>query len=442
MKFKFLKDELSLPEKMDVLLYNATVELLEHHSLEELNLMSDFELLVPLSKKLDEMKAADEQVIWAKIAQLKEQFTNGIISKEACELDTNRLVKQMDKVKPIIDISSMTSMMLLSKQTKQYITKLYPEFRMEQIKEGLTDSPNYTTALSLAKQMFTDVYETDNAQLAAEQLLFTLINCKRALFSKQREAQTMLAIIGNQASGKTTFAECLYEVIHKEKWMSGTMKLSSLVNDRSVEELGKDLLIVINEKSKFDKESANALKDLITGDYYMYKPLYRDPIHMKKLAQIIVTSNSDMTDTFWVDGQSRRLSQFYINAIKKQMTRDELIELLTKIWVNTPIEYPYNPIEFVKTNNLEVSEDKAVEDDIFEKIISDEVKQDFLVNYSTKRRSVTDYMSLLDIKSRDKVRGYLNRTEYFDSKINHGTRMYTPTKKFIERVKAVGGDDE
>lgn len=76
MKFKFLKDELSLPEKIDALYNNATVELLEHHSLEELNLMSDFELLAPLSKKLDEMKAADEQEIWAKIAQLKEQFTN------------------------------------------------------------------------------------------------------------------------------------------------------------------------------------------------------------------------------------------------------------------------------------------------------------------------------------------------------------------------------
>lgn len=395
--------------------------------------------LTALNKKYDnEQDDTIKKIISTQIKELNEQ----IQEKKSVKIKLAEIDKEIEKLdKSIIntkttDLNKQKS--LVKNLVDDYAIPLVQQIMMDEKKEELdSHKTSYNEAYNLTLKMFNEVYEITDPELSAKQLLHSLINCKRGIYGMTRKEQTLFALIGGQGTGKSHFFYALDKVINGKE--TGSTRFENLIGRFTSSKMNENFFVFTEESPAFDRSQTSALKDLITTENYSYERKGKDAINMRKNAQMFICANDSLNNLFYLDGSSRRLSKVYMNGIKIKMSSESLENILRDIWYLVPVDFPYDTMDFVKSNNEYAAEETAWEDEL--STLAEKYRTEINDLWLSKSHSRKEWMTILENRSIVRVENFLNKKEWFIKGNHNHMNTYKPTEEFSALIKEIADGD-
>jgi hypothetical protein len=159
-----------------------------------------------------------------------------------------------------------------------------------------------------------------------------LIQCKNRLYNIRNNYNIMLALYGDQGSGKTEFANALYKAVNNTE-KAENMPLDNILGSFGTLDVAKKLLIKFDEFGFQHKENLDALKTYIDGGIQTINRKYQDPIAVEVISSFILTTNIDPAILYGNELQSRRIMVINFDKGWKSSIK-EVSQWINILWAN------------------------------------------------------------------------------------------------------------
>lgn len=159
-----------------------------------------------------------------------------------------------------------------------------------------------------------------------------LIQCKNRLYNIRNNYNIMLALYGDQGSGKTEFANALYKAVNNTE-KAENMPLDNILGSFGTLDVAKKLLIKFDEFGFQHKENLDALKTYIDGGIQTINRKYQDPIAVEVISSFILTTNIDPAILYGNELQSRRIMVINFDKGWKSSIK-EVSRWINDLWAN------------------------------------------------------------------------------------------------------------
>jgi hypothetical protein len=231
---------------------------------------------------------------------------------------------------------------------------------LRQVRE-YTDKRLFESCLNEIKKIYG--FSRDDTKLLAN----FLTQVKRSILGEKRSYPYMLCFYNNiQGNGKSVLASILYRVINKVD-LATPLSVEDVTGSFTPDDLGVKPLIWFDEFGSSNKDKADYIKSLITNDgYILKKKKYQDDRKIPNLSNFILSTNRDPTGFFFTDNKNRRLGIIHDFAFRIKKSEEELFNLISLLWGNTPLEYIFDPVEIYEYNLNSSLADNGVFDLFFE----------------------------------------------------------------------------
>lgn len=217
---------------------------------------------------------------------------------------------------------------------------------------------NYNDIAKKALKNIQTCYSWSNIETAY--FVKFLIQCKRRLYKTYNNYNVMLALYGNQGSGKTEFANALYKVVNCTD-KAENMPLDNILGNFGTLDVAKKLLIKFDEFGYQQKENLDSLKTYIDGGLQTINRKYQDPITIEVLSSFILTTNIDPAQLYGNELQSRRILVINFNKGWKSST-EEVKQWLSELWANLDCTENGSLLTQLGYNDKDLIESKKEED--------------------------------------------------------------------------------
>lgn len=159
-----------------------------------------------------------------------------------------------------------------------------------------------------------------------------LIQCKNRLYNIRNNYNIMLALYGDQGSGKTEFANALYKAVNNTD-KAENMPLDNILGSFGTLDVAKKLLIKFDEFGFQHKENLDALKTYIDGGIQTINRKYQDPISVEVISSFVLTTNIDPAILYGNELQSRRIMVINFDKGWKSSIK-EVSRWINDLWAN------------------------------------------------------------------------------------------------------------
>lgn len=190
--------------------------------------------------------------------------------------------------------------------------------------------PNYNETAKKALKNIQTCYGWSDTEAAY--FVKFLIQCKNRLYNVRNNYNIMLALYGEQGSGKTEFANALYKVINCTD-KAENMPLDNILGSFGTLDVAKKLLIKFDEFGFQHKENLDALKTYIDGGIQTINRKYQDPIAVEVISSFVLTTNIDPALLYGNELQSRRIMVINFDKGWKSSIK-ELSQWINDLWSN------------------------------------------------------------------------------------------------------------
>jgi hypothetical protein len=339
----------------------------------------------------------------------------------------------------------ITDLVHLILQKKDKIENQTIHERLEKIDKG--DKTLHLEKLNLLKNIYT--FTDDDIM----KLSCWLTQIKRTAYNIELSSPAALIFYSSkQCTGKSTLMTLIKKAVlssYQNEICLRNLSIEQIFARFNPIELIRDLVITIDEIGYMDKDISAQLKTLITEtNEIRIEKKYCDPFYARKIANFLITTNDEPASLFYGDAHTRRLSVIENFDKKKQMTNDELYEIVNDVWLSAPIEYAFDTEQLMQMNLNRVN----TNNDFFEALLTLYTYQQCndCDNETSLRKPFTVqklYKRFRDVERevpKKSIKSYLETTpEYFRVQTSGRlTRYYATDKLMNDLITEYNIDDE
>lgn len=299
-----------------------------------------------------------------------------------------------------------------------------------------------------------DIYNIKNEEESFILLRHMFVNIKRNIHRLSIDVPQMYCFCGSgEMTGKTALCNSIWRVAsnnrdleddNKNSRKTQNIRFDKLLDRFSVTDYFKNPIIHIDEKSFFEKNQEENLKNIISSPTVSIERKGCDPISIENRSTIIVSLN-DSADMIMHDNTKERrraIIEFPDKDcdILKKMNSLELDKVIEGILVSAPSEYYYDIDEVVRVT----TEHDGI-DGILEGMIS---SLDFcsyaIAGNKATAQSWVDHFSPNVKMTSVFFRNYAKRhPNFFEClKADHGCLYFKPTEELINIFNTVGKEND
>jgi hypothetical protein len=305
---------------------------------------------------VEELEAARKKLLDSSFTSLQEKVDMVIRGWIACEESTWQLrcsLANLERGKDEKIILPKHDLLPRSSRetfARQIISRLEIDEQNEYLQSlrqirKYTNNRLFESCLNEIKKIYR--FSRDDTRLLAN----FLTQVKRSILGEKRPYPYMLCFYNNnQGNGKSVLASILYRIINKVD-LATPLSVEDVTGSFTPDDLGVKPLIWFDEFGSSNKDKADYIKGLITNDgYVLKKKKYQDDRKIPNLSNFILSTNRDPTGFFFTDNKNRRLGIIHDFCFRIKKSEEELFELISLLWENTPVDYLFDPVEIYQYN--------------------------------------------------------------------------------------------